>query len=174
MRAMAILLLAALILAGCASPEKPNAAAGQPAVGQPAAQDPGPAPALTFSREAPPQEMITPETKFQEMPTFDFSNKTTADGRLIVYYFKSSGCIASRELQPEIDRLQAKYPGIEWRTYDILTQNGTWAYLDFAEQRNLSLEKRLVPQVLVNGSIITDRFNINGSLEGILRSYGAS
>ena len=170
MRAFFISLFVAMLISGCASPEaKPEADGAEPPAAQQQAQEkPVSTSNLSFSREFDTEEILVPETKFPETPTFNFSNITTADGRLIVYYFMSSGCIASRELQPEIDRLQGRYPKIEWHTYDILTQNGTWAYLAFADQYGLSPDKRMVPQVLVNGTIITDRFNINESLEGII------
>ncbi len=103
-----------------------------------------------------------------ELPKFDFSNKTTADGRLIVYYFFSPRCDACKALRPEIDKMEARYTNVKWLEYDITTQNGTWAYDAFATENNLSIKQRLVPQVLVNGQIITDRFNINSTLPGIL------
>lgn len=162
-----------ILLAGCASQNAPPPAPPAQQHVETPPEKPVSTPNLSFSRE-PAGEVITPETKFPEVPAFNFSKKTADDGRLIVYYFKSSGCIACRELQPEMDKLQSKYPGVDWHTYDILTQNGTWAYQAFAQEYNLSTDKRLVPQVLVNGTIITDRFNINQSLEGLLIRYGAS
>ena len=124
-----------------------------------------------FSFNRSTTDVLTADTKFPEPLKFDFSNKTTEDGRLIVYYFMSSGCGACKELQPEIDRLMGKYTKLEWHIHDIVTQNGTIAYTQFADQYELSPDKRLVPQVLVNGSIITDRFNINNSLEGIIQNF---
>jgi thiol-disulfide isomerase/thioredoxin len=123
---------------------------------------------ITVTREV--TNVLTADTKFPEPPKFNFS-KTTADGRLIAYYFFSPHCEASVAIRPEIDRLESKYPEVDWKEYDITTQNGTMAYVQFAERYNLSAEKRLVPQVLVNGTIITDRFNINESLEGIIQSF---
>ncbi len=118
-------------------------------------------------------DVLTTETEFPEIPKFNFSNTTTSDGRLIVYFFFSPYCVASKAIRPEIDKLEDKYPDVDWEEYDIATQNGTYAYLDFAEQYNLSKEKRLVPQVLVNGIIITDRFNINKSLDGAIQNFNS-
>ncbi|HSB46839.1 MAG TPA: hypothetical protein VLD37_02410 [Candidatus Bilamarchaeum sp.] len=126
---------------------------------------------LTVARE--PSNVLMADTKFPEPPKFEFPD-TNAAGKPVVYYFFSPHCEASIAIRPEIDRLEAKYSGMEWKEFDITTQNGTIAYVQFAEQHNLSTEKRLVPQVLVNGTIITDRFNINESLEGVLQKLGAS
>ncbi|MEW6723139.1 MAG: thioredoxin family protein [Candidatus Micrarchaeota archaeon] len=123
---------------------------------------------ISFSRDA--SDVVNTETEFPKIPEFDFSGVRNGEGKLIVNFFYSPYCVASQAIMPEIDRLEGAYPGAEFRRFDISTQNGTWAYLDFAEQFNLSSEKRLVPQVLVDGKIITDRFNINESLEGILQA----
>jgi len=104
-------------------------------------------------------------------PHFDFSNVTTPDGTLIVYYFHSSGCSACRALQPDIDRLKGKYPGVLWLDYDIATQDGRYAYSAFAAQLNLTPKEELVPQALVNGTVITDRFHINDTLEGVILNF---
>ena len=126
-------------------------------------------------RNSPPitntTTVLMANTKFPEPPKFNFSNVTTGDGKLIIYYFYSPYCVASRAIRPEIDRLEQKYPELNWMEYDISTQNGTLAYTSFADQYNLSTDKRLVPQVLVNGTIITDRFNINDTLENIITSF---
>lgn len=115
-------------------------------------------------------DSMTANTSLQE---YNFTNVTTGGGRLIIYYFHSTGCVASKALNPEVDRLELEYPEALFLRYDIATQNGSSAYNGFAEQYNLSTDKRLVPQVLVNGTIITDRFNINESLENIIQDYTA-
>jgi thiol-disulfide isomerase/thioredoxin len=108
------------------------------------------------------------------LPKFNFTNVTTANGTLIVHYFHSTGCVASRALKPEIDKLEKDYPEVLFFRYNIVTQNGSIAYVTFADQYNLSRDKRYVPQVLVNGTIITDRFNINDSLGGIIANFSES
>jgi thiol-disulfide isomerase/thioredoxin len=127
---------------------------------------------LSFGRNA--SGVLNTDVVFTERQKYEFSNATTQDGRLIVYYFYSSACPASKALRPEIDRLEGMYDTVEWLEYDIVPQGGMWAYQDFAAQYNLSREQRLVPQVLVNGTIITDRFNINKSLEEVLASFKVS
>lgn len=127
---------------------------------------------MSFYRDA--GDVINTYTKLFEPPKFEFSNTTTHDGKLIVYYFFSPTCPACKALQPEVDRLKAKYGNIEWVEYDITTENGAYAYQAFAVQHNLSSTQRLVPQILVNGTIITDRFNINKSIEGIISSFSTS
>ncbi len=122
---------------------------------------------LSFTREA--DDVMNTETELPGVPDFEFP--ATEEGRLVVHFFYSKYCVASQAILPEIDRLEASYPDVEFRRYDITTQNGTWAYVDFADGFNLSTEKRLVPQVLVNGTILTDRFNINSSLEGIITGF---
>jgi len=126
---------------------------------------------LSFSRNA--SDVMNTDTKPFEIPLFDFVNVTTSDGRLIVNYFYSAHCSACIALRPEIDRLEANHTEVEWREFDITTQNGAWAYQQFANESNLSQDQRMVPQVLVNGTIITDRFNINGSFGGIITAFSA-
>ncbi len=106
-----------------------------------------------------------------EIVHYDFSNVTDADGSLIVYYFHLPGCTACMSIQPEVERLGVAYPGVAWMDYDLATQNGSAAYRDFAAQRNLSTVERLVPQVLVNGTVITGRFAINATLENIIKNF---
>jgi len=168
-----VLLAVALVLFGCIV-EKPGdnlgASENQDA---PLADQPTPpfhiTTNLSFSRNA--SDVMNDNTTFPEEPTYDFSNLTTPEGRLIVYYFYSSYCGACNALRPEIDKLRAEYPQVTWHEYDLTKEEGSNAYEAFANQKNLSTEKRLVPQAYVNGTIITDRFNINDSLEGILRSF---
>jgi thiol-disulfide isomerase/thioredoxin len=126
---------------------------------------------LSFSRNA--SDVMNTDTKPFVPPRFDFTNTTTPDGRLIVNYFYSTYCSACKALRPDMTRLEERYGDVEWREFDITTQNGTWAYQQFANESNLSQSQRLVPQVLVNGTIITDRFGINGSLEGIISAFSA-
>ncbi len=126
---------------------------------------------LSFERNA--SGVMNANTTFPERETLTFSDVSTPDGRLIVYYFYSSSCSACKALWPEIVRLESEYAGVEWKKYDITTQNGTYAYQDFAAEYNLSSKQRLVPQMLVNGTIITDRFNINRSIEGILTAFAS-
>jgi thiol-disulfide isomerase/thioredoxin len=104
-------------------------------------------------------------------PEFNFSNVTTPNGTLIVYYFYSSGCIACQSVQPVIEGLEAKYPDVLWLDYDINTQTGRTAYRVYAAQLNLTPTEEMVPQVLVNGTLITDRFHIYDTLEGVIENF---
>jgi thiol-disulfide isomerase/thioredoxin len=128
---------------------------------------------FTISREIR-GDILTTDTKFPVPPHFDFSNITTSDGRLIVYYFYSQYCSACNALRPEIDKLKAKSASVEWIEYDIANQNGSIAYGNFADQKNLSMKERLVPQVLVNGTVITDRFKINDTLGSVIERFSAT
>jgi thiol-disulfide isomerase/thioredoxin len=127
---------------------------------------------LTTSRS--PSGVMTTDTVFPKIEVYDFSNRTTADGRLIVYFFYSPYCSACKATIPEVDRLEQKYQNVSWEEYDITTQNGSKAYLDYASQMNLSAKERYVPQVLVDGRVITDRFNINSTLESVIQNFSAS
>lgn len=175
---VAILIAIMLVLSGCIV-EREDAAANGDAALQKAeyAQDarvsdlPGTA-NLSFSRSA--TSVITADAEPFRVPQFDFTNSTTPDGRLIVNYFYSAHCPACIALRPEIERLEADYPQVAWREFDISTQNGSWAYLQFANESGLNQSRRMVPQMLVNGTVITDRFNINMSLEGIIRAFSGS
>ena len=120
-------------------------------------------------------DVMNANTTFPEPEniTYDFSNMTTEDGRLIVYYFHSSACSACKALRPDIDRLEAKYPDVLWLEYDLVDDEGHNAYNQFAAQRNLTTQQMYVPQVLVDDTVITDIFNINQSLEGLIKNFSA-
>jgi len=124
---------------------------------------------FSFSREN--TSVVTAETVFPEIQHYNFSNVSTEDGNLIVYYFYSTNCVASHALAPEMARLEKEYENTLFLRHNLATPNGSRAYRDFSEQYNLSKDQMLVPQVLVNGTIITDRFNINKSLEDLLIAY---
>ena len=115
--------------------------------------------------------VLMADTKFPEPMHYDFSNITTLDGKLIVYYFHNRYCGACKELQPKMDILEKKYTNVFWLNYDLAETNGSDAYLAFAGQFNLSMQQRLVPQVLVNGTIITDQFNISDRLEPLILNF---
>lgn len=106
---------------------------------------------------------------------YNFSDITTADGKLIVYYFFMSSCSACKATKPTIDRLEAEYnASVVFFRYDLTTINGSWAYHDFTTQYNLSTTRMYVPQVLVNRTIITDMFHINDSLESLIKNFTGS
>jgi thiol-disulfide isomerase/thioredoxin len=118
--------------------------------------------------------VLTTDTVFPAQPHYDFRNTTTPDGRLIVYFFYSPHCSACQAIIPVIDNLETKFSSVEWLEYDITTQNGTLAYQEYAREKNLSQKQEYIPQVLVNGTIITDRFNINDTLGSLLENISAS
>jgi len=126
---------------------------------------------LSFTRNV--SDVVNTDTEFFKRPEFDFSEITNGSGALIVYYFYTPHCSACKALAPEIERLEADHPEVEWRKYDITSQNGSYAYQDFANQTVLNQSQRMVPQALVNGTVITDRFNINRTLGGIISSFSA-
>jgi thiol-disulfide isomerase/thioredoxin len=175
MKSYAYLILAFVLLFGCAA--RPAEAAENQAYEKAEAAEADVAEEmrelntanLSFERDT--SGVMDTNTTLPGRPEYDFSNVTTDEGKLIVYFFYSPYCVASKAIRPEIDRMESEYPDVLWMEYDISTPNGTYAYLDFAEQHNLSRQQRLVPQVLVNGTVITDRFNINKSLEGMLISF---
>jgi thiol-disulfide isomerase/thioredoxin len=165
-----------ILLLGCAARAPVEGTPGNAHQPEPTANsDSAPPPPstanLSFSRDA--SDVMNTETKPFTPPRFDFTNVTTSDDRLIVNYFYSKYCSACQALRPEIDRLEGEYAKVEWREYDITTQNGTYAYQQYANEAGLNQSQRLVPQVLVNGTVITDRFNINSSLEGIIAAFNA-
>ena len=170
------LALAMVLLLGCAQEEsggtgnnatgatiKNTAAAYAPAAG-------GATPAPTANTTGVMMADYKPP-ELPPAPQFDFSNVTSPNGTLMVYYFHSSKCSACQVLQPEIEKLEAKYTDVIWLDYDITTQNGRDAYDAFAAQKNLSPKEQLIPQVLVNGTIITDRFHINDTLGGLIQNF---
>ena len=118
--------------------------------------------------------ILTTNTVVPVQPHYDFRNSTTPDGRLIVYFFYSPHCSACQAILPVINELETKFSSVQWLEYDITTQNGTLAYQEYAKEMNLSPKQEMVPQVLVNGTIITDRFHINDTLESLLENISAS
>ncbi len=183
MRYLIALSLVLVLLFGCAGNQPP--ANSTPPAPQPVPQPSGGGysppvnnqnvsltPAGNSSNSTPP--VMNTSYVPPRMPSYNFTNKTTSDGRLIVYYFFSPHCVASVAIRPVIDSLEAKYRNVDWQEYDLTTQNGTLAYIEFANENNLSVKQRLVPQVLVDGKIITDRFHINDSLEGTILNFSAS
>jgi thiol-disulfide isomerase/thioredoxin len=173
MRNLMLIAAAFLLLFGCASqkpgyeaPQAPGSTQQEQAALPAIQQEKVSTASLSFSRDT--SGVMNTDTEFPKPPVFDFSPVKDADGKLIVYYFYSPNCVASKAIAPEIDRMEAAYSGVDFIRYDITTQNGTLAYVEFAKEYNLSTDQRLVPQVLVNRTIITDRFNINDSLEGII------
>src|SRR5208283_4194791 len=115
--------------------------------------------------------LLTTDTVIPTQPHYDFRDTTTPDGWPIVYFFYSPHCSACQAILPVIDDLKAKFTSVEWLEYDITTQNGTLAYQEYAKEMNLSPKQEMVPQVLVNGTIITDRFHINDTLGSILENF---
>ncbi len=176
MRAIgAVVLMAAFLLAGCAADKAEPAGAGAQGAEAPGVRESAPPLPSTagIMLERTAEGVMTDAAAPPGRETFSFGDVSDGEGRVIVYYFFSSGCSACKALRPEIDRLESECPDADWREYDLKEESGSWAYLDFAEQKNLSRQGRLVPQVLVNGTIITDRFEINGTLGAILASLGA-
>ena len=113
-------------------------------------------------------DVLNTQTEFQSMPAFEFErNKTDS---LIVSYFYSPNCSGHIAAAPIIQKLKSNYTQYEWRGYDITTQNGTLAYLQFAERYNLSKDLRLVPQVLINGTVFSNSEEIQRDLETRLKN----
>ncbi|MFH0737741.1 MAG: thioredoxin family protein [Candidatus Micrarchaeota archaeon] len=166
----AVAVLLALVLFGCTGQQADDGAGDaspQAWIQEPHQPLPNTA-NLTFYRDA--SDVFNSETVIPDPPVFDF-NTTDADGRLMVYYFYLPKCSACLAITPEIDRMEAEYQDAVFVRYDISSQNGSLAYDAFAGRFNLSSDKLFVPQALVNGTVITDRFNINKSLEGIIVSF---
>jgi thiol-disulfide isomerase/thioredoxin len=154
MKTIVALALAMVLLLGCTQQGGSSNTAGTANKNTTAAPAPAPALAGNATITSAPTESTTgvmmADYKFPELPKYDFSNATTPNGTLIVYYFHSSKCSACQALQPEIESLKARYPDVMWLDYDITTQNGRYAYNAFAAQRNLSPKEELVPQALVD------------------------
>lgn len=119
-------------------------------------------------------QVMNSETVFPTLPKYNFDNITNQSGNYIIYYFylpKCTACIANR---PKIDELEQKYPMFEWREYDLSTQNGTFAYFDFAQKFNKSKTEITVPQILVNNTIFENRINIEEKLEKYLEKINSN
>lgn len=166
-----------ILLAGCIA-ETPEGTPGEGVSNASMEKDMGnitaPEPAVQAPADNQTQnnsttEVITSETVFPPEPVFDF-NYTDENGTLRVFFFHSPGCSACRDSYPIISELEGKFPNVSFINYSLATPNGSKAYVKFAELHNLSTQKQMVPQVLVNGTIITDRFNIEEKLEPLLEN----
>ncbi len=171
---IAVLLIA--FLSGCAGNSRTQAVSEtSPAVpiqsALPSANPPAPMhiPEMNITREIR-GDILTTDTKIAPIPHFDFLNRTNASGSPIVYYFYSPGCSACKAFKADYERIKAGFEGVEWREYDITSINGSLAYSDYRKQWNLTPSQMYTPQVLVNGSIITDRFKINATLPSLLEN----
>jgi len=102
---------------------------------------------------------------------YNFSAVTNATGSLIVYYFHSAECSACKAFAPDMAAIENRHPEVEFRDYDLATTNGSTAYGDYVAQYNLTPAQQYIPQTLVNGTVITDMFNINATLEGIIKNF---
>lgn len=112
----------------------------------------------TVGEETPPPE-----------PAFDF-NYTDGNGTLRVFFFHTPACSACQDTYPAMEELEGKFPNVEFINYSLATQEGREAYVKFAELHNLSNGEQMVPQVLVNGTILTDQFHIKDELEPLLQN----
>lgn len=160
-----------LIVVGCVSEEAPAPIVEQANATVPEANTssivvPEPSPPIQANNTT---SVMTSETIFPPEPVFDF-NYTDGNGTLRVFFFHSPGCSACQDSYPILKELEGKYPEVDFSNYSLATQNGSKAYVKFAELHNLSAQKQMVPQVLVNGTIITDRFNIEEKLESLLEN----
>ncbi len=168
-----ILLL--LLLSGCVSEiQETNETINETSVPEPSVENEEEAQTAAIEENKTNNDLhsdvMNSKTVFPEEPVFDF-NKTNENGSMIVYFFHSPGCSACRETYGTIAELEDKYPNILFVNYSLANANGSLAYVQFAEKYNLSASKQLVPQVLVNDTIITDRFNIEEKLENILKEF---
>jgi thiol-disulfide isomerase/thioredoxin len=168
MRILLVIGIAVLLL-GCAAPDNTTEETqeGEPPSPRLRTDElmiPGRQPLIQEEEPAIEEPPVTEEVEYDFSPTHD------REGRLIVYFFFSPRCSASRAIIPEIDILESEYPDALFLRYNLSMDNGSEAYRQFAEQHNLSNDEMYVPQVLVNSTIITDRFEINESLEGLLNS----
>jgi thiol-disulfide isomerase/thioredoxin len=167
---MIAILAFTVLLLGCTSQSPDNFSDNDTAKLAPGQIDPVNTSNLSFEREVDP-DITDLNVTAPEIPEFDFSNITTPDGKLIVYFFYMETCSACKATMPKIDELETEYQDVVFLRYDLTTTNGSYAYKDFAGQYGLDKSQMYVPQVLVNGTIITDMFNINDSLEEIVAAY---
>jgi thiol-disulfide isomerase/thioredoxin len=171
------LVVICILLAGCVAEEevvKSNQTVNETIVREESIPEP-----LNISNNTRPEpvplpqndttEVMTTDTVFPEEPVFNF-NYTDRNGTPIVYFFHSPGCSACQDAYPIINDLEIEYPKVIFINYSLATQNGSKAYVQFADLHNLSMQERMVPQVMVNGTIITDRFNIQEKLGSLLEN----
>ncbi len=97
---------------------------------------------------------------------FDFTARYDENKQPIVYYFYEPGCSACKLVRNKITELETRYNGSTvWKEYDITTVDGAMAYKEFTLQYNLSVKQMYVPQILINGTIITGVDPITKTLE---------
>lgn len=155
-----VLALGIILLLGCIPVEEPEGQANIIENEQDAENE------EMAEQKANEEPVLASETVLPGPEVFEFSK--TINGSYVVYFFHSERCSACQESYPIMNELQGKYPGIIFINYSLAKGSGSKAYAEFAELNNLSKDKRLVPQVYVNGTIITDRFNIEEKLGPLL------
>ncbi|MBI5227408.1 hypothetical protein HY988_02355 [Candidatus Micrarchaeota archaeon] len=120
-------------------------------------------------------DVLTADTTFPEIPEYNFSNITTMDGKLIIYYFDSPYCQAAIRLRPQMDQLKRQYgpdnSSIVWMEFDVSKLEGYLAYGEFAREKGTNPLLVVTPTALANGTIMAGIEQINGSLERILDTY---
>lgn len=90
---------------------------------------------------------------------------------LAVYYFFSPYCIASMAIQPEIEKLEARYnDSVLFVKYNITEPAAFAEYNKFAIAYNLSNKSRLSPLAYVGDRVLIGRFEINDSLELLIKA----
>jgi len=93
----------------------------------------------------------------------------TAQGSMPrVYFFYSPYCNASQAIWPEIERLEGKYNNsVVFRKYSVTNSGDLGEYNKFAIEYNLS--NRVVPIVYFKNETLIGRFEINDSLENLIK-----
>jgi len=91
------------------------------------------------------------------------------DNRFPIYYFYSPACPFCTRIKPKIDELEIKYNNsIKFIRYNVIEQKDLDIYNNFTMRYNVS--QRVVPLVFVNDKHLSGIFEINDSLESLIKN----
>jgi len=110
-------------------------------------------------------------SNYSKTAVYDFSETHTKDGKLIVYFFHSPTCNSCKAIYPEVERIAKQYWNqTEWIDFDLNVPDDKNRYFQFYRQFNVTPERSGTPTILVNGTVLWGRYEINDSLEGIINA----
>jgi len=102
---------------------------------------------------------------------YDFSKVHSDDGKLVVYFFYSANCNACKSIGPYVESIGKKYENqTEWRGFNIDIKSDREIYYQFYRKMNLNQSRAGVPIMLINNTILWGRYEINDSLEQVIKS----
>ena len=108
-------------------------------------------------------------SNFSQTAEYDFSPVRNVDGKLIVYFFYSPNCPSCKAILSDVERIAKHYWNeTDWRDFDLTVSKKKEQYFQFYKQYNLTWNRSGTPMILVNGTVLWGRYEINDSLERMI------